>query len=185
MAELLGIRFIAAGVPIERIDPKLAPGAFPLVAQIGGAYVYENPDALPRLRFATAIAIADTKTLIETGAWPADPRRVAVLERRPPEWADAPAGERAAASTVALEVYRHAEVVVAVEAGRPGMLVLHDLYHPGWRASLDGAEVPVYRANVLFRAVYVPAGRHKVRFVYRPIKSVVERFAGRRNINDR
>jgi hypothetical protein len=184
LADLLGIRFIAAGAPIERIDPTLAPGEFPLVARVGGAYVYENPNALPRVRFATEIAIADTKALIETGAWPADPRRVAVLERRPPEWADAPAGERAAESTVALEAYRHAEVVVAVEAARPGMLVLHDLYHPAWRASLDGAPVPVYRANALFRAVYVPAGKHRVRFAYRPIAGVVERFAGRRNIND-
>jgi uncharacterized membrane protein YfhO len=33
---------------------------------------------------------------------------------------------------------------------------------------VDGQETPIYRANYLFRAVYVPAGQHSVDFVYRP-----------------
>ena len=184
MADLLGIRYIAAGVPIETLDPKLGPGDLPLVARIGNAYVYENPRALPRARFAAAIAVADTKRVIETGEWPADPREAAVLERKPPEWpfalgAAAPDATGPEVASVIIETYRHDEVIVAVTAPRPGMLVLHDLFHPAWRARLDEAPVAVYRANVLFRAVYVPAGRHTVRFTYHPIASAIERVRGR------
>jgi len=178
MADLLGIRYIATGVPIATLDPALKPGDVDLVARVGNAYVYENPRALPRARFAREIAVADPQHLIETGAWPADPRRVAVLDRRPPEWrAAAPDAE---AATVTIALYRHDTVVIDVTTAAPGMLVLHDLFRPAWRASLDGASVPVYRANVLFRAVYVPAGRHTVRFTYHPIASAIGRFAGRR-----
>ena len=174
MADMLGIRFIAAGAPIENIDPNLRQGDLTLVARIGNAYLYENPRALPRARLATAIAVADARRLIETGQWPADPREAVVLDRRPPEWPSAapPPGGTASARIAA---YRHDEVVVSVDTAIPAMLVLHDLFHPGWRASVDGAPAAVYRANVLFRAVFVPAGRHEVRFTFHPIASAIER----------
>ena len=50
----------------------------------------------------------------------------------------------------------------------PGYLVLVEAYDPGWRAFVDGQEVPVLRANTAFRAVALPAGNHEVEFRYRP-----------------
>lgn len=50
-----------------------------------------------------------------------------------------------------------------------GYVVLVDTYDPGWRASVDGSEAPVLRANLAFRAVPVPSGRHVVELVYRPL----------------
>ena len=48
------------------------------------------------------------------------------------------------------------------------MLVLSDSYYPGWTAQVDGAPSPILRANGLYRAVAIPAGRHQVVFEYRP-----------------
>ena len=48
------------------------------------------------------------------------------------------------------------------------VLVLSDLYHPGWRATVDGTPVPVRRANHALRAVTVPAGVHRVVIDYAP-----------------
>lgn len=47
-------------------------------------------------------------------------------------------------------------------------LVLRDHDAPGWQAVLDGKEVPCYRANGFFKAVFVPPGSHRIDFVYRP-----------------
>jgi len=43
------------------------------------------------------------------------------------------------------------------------------VYYPaGWKAYVDGEEVPIYRANYLFRAVPVPAGEHTVTLRFEP-----------------
>jgi hypothetical protein len=61
---------------------------------------------------------------------------------------------------------------VETTSGGAALLVLADAYDPGWRASVDGAPALLLRANVAFRGVALPAGRHVVELVYRP-RSVV------------
>jgi hypothetical protein len=45
---------------------------------------------------------------------------------------------------------------------RSRFLVYNDSYHPGWRASLNGRKVPLYRANIAFKGLYLPAGENDV-----------------------
>jgi Bacterial membrane protein YfhO len=39
---------------------------------------------------------------------------------------------------------------------------------PGWHAYVDGREVPIHRWKTAFQSIDAPAGRHRVRFEYRP-----------------
>jgi membrane protein YfhO len=55
-----------------------------------------------------------------------------------------------------------------VSLEREGWLVLARSWYPGWRARLDGAEVPLLRANYAFQAVHVPTGAHEVELAYEP-----------------
>jgi hypothetical protein len=59
-------------------------------------------------------------------------------------------------------------VRISLVAPRAGHLVLADTDVPGWRATVDGVPAPIERANMLFRAVPVPPGRHTVEMIYRP-----------------
>ena len=54
------------------------------------------------------------------------------------------------------------------ESTQAAYLVLSDSWYPGWVAAVDGAEVPIERANLLFRAVRLPPGEHVVEFRYEP-----------------
>ena len=49
-----------------------------------------------------------------------------------------------------------------------GFVVFSETWYPGWQAWVDGQRVQLYRADYLFRAVAVPAGKHRVVLAYRP-----------------
>ncbi|MGD1086228.1 MAG: YfhO family protein, partial [Verrucomicrobiota bacterium] len=60
-----------------------------------------------------------------------------------------------------------ARCVFQTQAATRTMLVVAQSYYHWWKASVDGAAVPLWRANEGFQAVEVPAGRHEVRLIYR------------------
>jgi hypothetical protein len=103
-----------------------------------------------------------------------DPRRQVLLERE--EAVDplprSPIGPLVQ-SHAAIESYSANEAVVRASTAGPAYLVLSDAFYPGWRASIDGQEVPIERANYLFRAVRLPAGDHVVRFWFAPVSLFV------------
>jgi len=43
-----------------------------------------------------------------------------------------------------------------------------DVFYAGWEAEVDGRPAPIFRADYGLRGVYVPAGTHRIRFLYRP-----------------
>jgi hypothetical protein len=45
-------------------------------------------------------------------------------------------------------------------------LVLNELYYPGWRATVEGAELPILPVNAVMRGVVVPSGATSVNFSY-------------------
>ncbi len=60
------------------------------------------------------------------------------------------------------------DIVLEVSAANENCLVLADHYYPGWQASIDGQPTITHLANGFFRAVILPAGRHRVEFQFRP-----------------
>jgi hypothetical protein len=58
------------------------------------------------------------------------------------------------------------DTAVRVRADGPALLVLNDLFAPGWTATVDGRPAAILRANALVRAVAVEPGAHEVRFRY-------------------
>jgi hypothetical protein len=56
----------------------------------------------------------------------------------------------------------------SVKAPVPGWILLTDRWAAGWRVWVDGTERQVWGGNLIFRAVRVAAGPHRIRFVYRP-----------------
>ncbi len=49
-----------------------------------------------------------------------------------------------------------------------GLLVLSEVYYPGWQATVDGAPAHIYRAQYALRAIPLRAGEHHVELAFRP-----------------
>ncbi len=169
LENLFGVRFIAIGVPVEQIDKTLQLGDLELVARTKDAYVYENPRALPRVMLAPQWRKADFDAMIRDGDWPkVDPRRTVLLENAPE---GAPGG--GADGTARILKYQNTDIEIEADAPGGGFLVLNDVWHPWWRASVDGRPAEILKANVLFRAVVVPPGNHVVRFTFHPFAGAI------------
>jgi hypothetical protein len=175
LANLLGLRFIVTGVPIETMDGKLNAGDLPLVAHTADGYVYENASAFDRVLFATAAQRADFDRLLSDGRWPDADLHTTVLLEDAPETADASRRP----GRVGIARYRNAEVALEVDSPDGGWVVLNDPWHPWWFAEVDGEPTVTLKANVLFRAVAVPPGKHAVRFSFRPLAGAWNQLAGR------
>jgi hypothetical protein len=173
LADLLGLRFIVTGVPVETMDHRLKPADLKLLARTGDGFIYENTHAMDRVLFATDARAADFSRMLQDGRWPdADLRTTVLLEETPGAQPPRRPGK------VRIASYRNAEVLVEADSPDGGWVVLNDLWHPWWSASVDGQPARLLRANVLFRAVAVPPGRHTVRFVFRPYRGAWRQIWG-------
>jgi hypothetical protein len=107
--------------------------------------------------------------MLKDGAWPdVDFRSTVLIE-------GAPAGASARRpGTATLATYANTRIDIDAESPDGGYVVLNDVWHRWWTAEIDGRRVPILRANVLFRAVAVPPGRHRVTFTFRPLEGVLD-----------
>ena len=74
-------------------------------------------------------------------------------------------GEAAAldsAQTVELTGYEPNQLTYQVNSATGGVLVLSDIYYPGWTAEVDGTEVEIGRVNYVLRALRLTPGSHQV-----------------------
>ena len=70
--------------------------------------------------------------------------------------------------TVHVTKYEPDRVGLKATLARPGMVVLSDVYYPGWTLTIDGQAAPIERANRMMRAAAVEQGEHTLVFTYRP-----------------
>ena len=167
-ADLFGLRVIATAVPVEQIDKTLKPGELTFITRTADAYVYENPRALPRVMMVGDWRLAEFGKLVADG-WPADvdPARTVLLEKTPPA---PPLTMFETPGSVRLVRYANTEVVVEADSPNGGIVVLNDVWHPWWRATIGDVETEIFRANGIFRAVQVPPGKYTVRFTFAPLR---------------
>jgi len=158
--------------------------AFPEVFTGERLQVYENGQATPWLYAVPGVTVmsgeAQIVSSLKSGA--IDLHRQVILERPPPPGLSvAEIGSTSAASgPAAIELQRNdiagGVVSLSVDSPEPRMLVMAENFHSNWKAFVDGVESEIYRANYIWQAVHVPAGRHEVEFRYRSRTVVISRW---------
>jgi hypothetical protein len=168
----LGLRLLQMGNVGWVIDPR--PDSFPLLPEVARSRsVFVEPLRLLRVPeplapcyvVGTAVRAATNEDAIRRIATADfDPRGEVVLDGEGPTLAGPPDFRGSAVYRL-----RHANrLLIETDASAAGVLVASEAFDPDWRATVDGAPTPIERANVLFRGVRVPAGRHVVEMTYFP-----------------
>jgi len=149
LLELMDVGWQASIDPLEDIDLgyEPVPGASRL-RMIPQAIVAASPEAA--LSLVTASDFEPAQTVILEGVF-----------QRPPLIGS---GEGKAFIN---QTSDPGEVLVTVHTSEGTWLLLSDTWYPGWQAMVDDVSTTLYRADYLFRAVWVPPGEHEVEFRYR------------------
>jgi hypothetical protein len=169
LAHALGLEFVVLDRPIENV-PRLARRPVADVLQAGPAvWIYRLRDTAPRLKFVTCIQVADADGMRGNGQLLFSPSsdRVLIDDDTPPARSYG-AALNASAGTARIAMWRPDRIEIEADSERGGMLALHDTYYPGWVAEIDGHAAPILRADVLFRGLELPPGRHHVTFRFAP-----------------
>jgi hypothetical protein len=148
---LLNVEYLVAAFPINQ--PGLTP-----IAELDGTFVYRNEHALPR-------------------AWIINPPPAEIAQADiNADWAQqlAALADLAAQTVVAKEYiasvthYMPDRIEVEAQLPKPGLLVLSEIWYPGWQVVVDGKAQPVRQVAGILRGVSLGAGTHRVVFVYNP-----------------
>ena len=182
LLDALNVRYIISSYPLETIfgelekrsggKPQLPASAYILEVMPrdprggSGAFIYRNPGELDRVRLVGDYRMVDDlDQMIETmlsGSW--NPKTVTLLEKKPNM--DPIADGDGTAEIVS---YEPEKIVIKAGSKTPKLLILADSYYPsGWKATVDGEETEILRADGILRAVAIPAGDHEVVFSFKP-----------------
>ena len=151
------------GIRLDDLEVDLNPiGLKSDFLEIDGMSI--NLHALPRAYFVVPSQVpSEIQTVESLGCWSVH-QGIQLID---PETGQGASGffRKDAAEVV---VYEPERVEISTDSPRDGFLVFSDTYRPGWSALVDGSPSPILRAQTAFRAVRVPAGKHRVLFLYRP-----------------
>lgn len=70
--------------------------------------------------------------------------------------------------THTIEKYDYNSLNMKATIKKPGILYWADGYDNNWHAYINGKEVPIYRANINFKAINIQAGTNNISFTYKP-----------------
>ncbi len=72
-------------------------------------------------------------------------------------------------ATIKLEKYQPDALIYKSSSHLPQVALFSEMYYPkGWKATVDGKEFEIFRANYVLRALYIPAGTHQIVFKFEP-----------------
>ncbi|WP_435021624.1 hypothetical protein TA3x_002474 [Tundrisphaera sp. TA3] len=99
-----------------------------------------------------------------------DPKRTAWIETddRSQLQGFVSGGAPTASETASVVVQGPQRVELDVSLARPGLVILADIFYPGWKLTIDGQPAPILRANRIMRGAAVPSGRHRLVYTYEP-----------------
>jgi len=130
-------------------------------------HFYRNPHVLPRFQLYASARTFPTPDAV-LAKWSDRQRDELFIEANNFVPALNTPADALAASSWQVASATPSRSVLTVKAAAPLWLFMADSDYPGWHVYIDGELAPHYSAQILGKAAAIPAGEHRVEFIFKP-----------------
>lgn len=128
-----------------------------------------NPDAFGNAWYVDSLLIVGTSNEESDALNVINLRNTAVLDKQFAGYTKNFTAGHDSSATIHLTKYTPEYIEYQSKADKDGTVVFSEIYYPyGWKAYIDGEPTDHFRVNYMLRALNVPAGKHHIRFEFRP-----------------
>lgn len=154
----------------DPIEPVLYQGKFDYLGIHGGIFVYKNKTAMPRAWMANARVLPDRQAVLSelSRTQGKGAAGTALLAADPVEGLKTGVTIRSTRGTVTLTAHPPNGLKLETSPSCKGLLVVSEVYYPGWEVYVDGKKKQILETDYLFRGVMLPGGQRSVEFKFRP-----------------
>ncbi len=151
-------------IPGNLLNYQIKETDYKLIFKDRSSAILENPNSLDRVYLAKQIKTIPTEKIEDIFMQDKkfDPRHTVLLSK------DLKVATVSGSGRTTLIQYQLNSVKVQTETTSDEVLILTDQYEEGWEAQIDGETTLISPANLIFRAIKIPAGSHEVIFRYHP-----------------
>ena len=175
LLDALNVKYLLAPFPLQLPPDRFEPvGSFrdqPVFVFYQGVeridvFAYRNTHVLPRVFWAERVVVVSDENHMRNEVLRGDLSGVAIAEGTGPT-----SGFSQGSTSDHVKVVEAADGYLTVEAESQAdrFLVISEVWHPGWSATLDGRRHPLYRTDLALMGTWLPAGKHQLVLVFRPL----------------
>lgn len=157
--DMLNVKYITFNRPLPFPNMKVAYSQNNRVAM-------ENTDVLPKAFFVDSVQTVSSprEAVRQLNKTSFNPSREAIIEASHDFNVHPDSSARAKVTE-----YQANKIVIQTDRSTPGFMVLSEIWYPaGWKASIDGKPLNIYKTNFILRGMAIPAGEHKVVLTFKP-----------------
>ncbi len=127
--------------------------------------LYENSNALPKVSFFSEYKVVKREKVVPTMIDTAfNPKKYVILEKNP----RVPPTKKIVSGNAEIIKFSPNEIKIKTQTNAASILMLAENYHPDWKAYIDKKSTDVFAGDFVNRCVYLPAGVHIVKFIFKP-----------------
>jgi len=153
------------------------PNCLPVVNMMNTKYVItgniatdtlSNPQALGNAWFVKGIDYKKGPAEVMSSLSNFNPKDTAIVEEKDKN-TELSGLSFDSTATIQLVNNKNDEVNYTSNSSQKQLAVFSEVYYKlGWKAYIDNVETPIYKANYVLRSLVVPAGKHDIRFEFKP-----------------
>jgi hypothetical protein len=178
LVDNLNVKYLLApapvGLPVDRFElvgqfPNQPVFVFYTGMQMVNVYVYRNKAVAPRAHWAVRVVFTRSVDEAIAAMQGESLRGFSVVQHAEGINADKLTSRISPGDRVDVLDSADGRLTLETESATDRFLVISEVWHPGWRATLNGRDLRLFRTNLALLGAWIPSGQHRLHLEFRPL----------------